>query len=90
MIFSSPEPKAHGELLGSPVVRRPSCVLCRQQLLQMTSSLEQLSGFQPNLAEMILIRHSSLIVKMVSVNCISKSAELKIDPFQKNLKNLLL
>ena len=48
-VFSSPEPKAQGELLPSANVRRPlcvvqraSCVACRQQLLQTTSPLKPL------------------------------------------------
>ena len=36
-LFSSPEPKAQGELLPSANVRRPLCDVCRQQLLQTTS-----------------------------------------------------
>ena len=52
-IVSSPEPKAQGELLPSAnvrrlssVVRHASCVVCRQQLLQMTSPLKPL-GLEP-------------------------------------------
>ena len=41
-IFSSPEPKAQGELLPSANVRRPSCDVRRQQLLQTTSPLKPL------------------------------------------------
>ena len=41
-LVSSPEPKAQGELLPSANVRRPSCVVCRQQLLQTTSPLKPL------------------------------------------------
>ena len=41
-VFGSPEPQAQDELLPSPNVRRPSCVVCRQQLLQTTSPLKLL------------------------------------------------
>ena len=45
-IFSSPEPLAHGGLLRSLDVRRPSCVVrCQQLLLQTTSPPILLAGF---------------------------------------------
>ena len=40
-VFSSPEPKAQGELLPSANVRRATCVR-REQLLQTTSPLKPL------------------------------------------------
>ena len=42
--FSSPEPLAHGELLGSLDVLRASSVLRRQQLHQRISPPKLLSG----------------------------------------------
>ena len=42
LVFSSPEPKAQGELLPSANVCRATCVVCRQQLLQTTSPLKPL------------------------------------------------
>ena len=41
-LFISPEPKAHDELLPSPNVHHASSLVCRQQLLQTTSSLKLL------------------------------------------------
>ena len=51
--------------------------MCRQQLLQRTSEL--LAEFLLNVAEMILIWPSLIIVQMVPVCCISKSHRLIID-----------
>ena len=70
-IFSSPEPLAHGELL-----RSLDCVVCSRQLLQKTSAPELLAGFLPNLAGMILIWPSFIIIQMV--HCISRSHRLKV------------
>ena len=63
--------------------------VCRQQLLQRASP-KLLSVFWPNLAEMILIWPSIIIVQMVLVCCISRSHRLKIDFRDKNFKNLLV
>ena len=89
-LLRSPEPLAHGELLWSSIVRRLTCVVCRQQLLQKTSSPKQLAGFWPNLAGMILIWPSLIILQMILVHCISRSHRLKIDFQDENFKNLLV
>ena len=86
-IFSS---LAQGELLWSLDVRRPSCVVRRQQLLQTTSPPKPLAGFWPNFVGMILIWSSFKIVQMVSVHCISRSHRLKIDFQDENFKNRFL
>ena len=49
----------------------------RQQLLQRISPSKLLAGFITNLAGMILIWPSLMIVKMVLVCCISRSHRLK-------------
>ena len=62
----------------------------RQQLLQTTSPPKLLAEFLPNLAGMILICPSLIIVQMVFVRCVSRSHRLKIDIQDKNFKILLL
>ena len=57
----------------------------RQQLLQRTSP-KLLAGFLPNLAAMIIIWPSIIIVQMVMVRCISRSHRLKIDFRDENSK----
>ena len=64
-----------------------SSVVRRQQLLQRTSPSKLMTGFLPNLTEIILIR-SSLV--MVMVCCISRSHMLKIFFQDENFKNLLV
>ena len=65
-------------------------VVRRQQLLQKTSYPKLLAGFRPNLAGMILIWPSLIIVQMVSVHCISRSNRLKIYFQDENFKTLLV
>ena len=55
------------------------CIVCRQQLLQRTSSPKFVAGFLPNLVGIFLVKPSLLIVQMVLVCCISRSHRLKID-----------
>ena len=61
--------------------------MCRQQLLQRTSPPKLPPGFLPNLAGMILVWPSLIIVQMVSVHCISRSHRLKIDFQDENFKS---
>ena len=70
------------------LVRRPSSTVRRQQLLQRTSP-NVLAGFLPNLAGMILIWSSLILVQMVMVRCISRSHRLKKDFEMKTLKIFL-
>ena len=83
--FSSPEPKAQGELLWSPTVRR--CRRCPSvHNLNTTFPPKPLIGFWPNFTGMILGWSSFKVVQMVPVHCISRSQELKIDFLTKKLK----
>ena len=50
----------------------------------------QLAGFWPNLAGIILIWFSLIIVQMVPVHCISRSHRLKINLRYENLKNFIV
>ena len=68
----------------------PSWVKRRQQLLQRTSPPKLLAEFLPNLAGMILIYPSLIIVQIVPIRCVSKSHRLKIDFQDENYKNLFL
>ena len=70
------------------VVTRVSCVI--KQLLERPSTPKLFSGFRPNLAGMILIWPSLIIVLMVLVCYISRSPRLKIDFQEENFKNLLV
>ena len=70
------------------IVGCPSSVMGRQQLLQRT--YPKLAGFLPNLAGMILIGPSLIIVQMVPVHCISRSHRLKLDFLDENFANLLV
>ena len=72
-----------------PVVRCEACFVRHKQLLQRTSPPKLLAGFLPNLAGMILIWPSLIIVQMVLVCCISRSHRLKIDFRDKTLKIFL-
>ena len=89
--FSSPvpEPLAHGELLWSLDFPCELCVVRHQQLLQRTSPLKLLVGILPNLAGMILIWPSLILVQMVPFHCISRPHRLKIDFEIKTLKIFL-
>ena len=90
--FSSPEPKAQGELLWSLTVRcrrRPS-VRPSVHNLYTTSPPKPQIEFWPNFTGMILGWSSFKVVQMVPVHCISRSQELKIDFLTKKLKNLLV
>ena len=105
-LFSSPEPKAQGEVLWSLTVRRrrrrrrrPSVhpfTIFKQHLLNHWLDFDQISqewslvGFWPNFTGMILGWSSFKVVQMVPVHCISRSQELKIDFLTKNSKNLLV
>ena len=98
-IFSSPEPKAHGELLWSLTIRRCLRRRCRCSCRRrpdvrlstiLTSPPKQLVEICPNFTGMILGWSSFKVVQMVLVHCISRSQELKIDFLTKNLKNLLV
>ena len=71
------------------VVRHHSCVVCRQQLLQRTSPPKQLAGFLPNLAGLILMWPSWIIVQVVSVCCIYRSYRLNIGFQNENFKIFL-
>ena len=77
-------------IIGCPsfVVCRPSCVVRHQELLQRTSLPKLLVGFLPNLAGMILIWPSLMVVQMVLVGCISRSHRLKSIFEMKTLKIL--
>ena len=86
--FRSPEPLAHGELLWSLDGRRTSSSVVNNCFIG--HLLKQLAGFLPNLADLILIRPSLIIVYMFQVRCISRSHRLKIDFHDENFKNLLV
>ena len=64
----------------------PSWVKCRQQLLQRTSPPKLLAEFLPNLAGIILIYPSLIIVQIVPIRCVSRSHRLKIDFQDENYK----
>ena len=79
--FSSPEPKAQGELLWSLTVRRrrrrrrPAV---RPSTNLQTAPPKPLIGIWPYFTGMILGWSSFKVVQMVPVHCISRSQELKI------------
>ena len=74
-------------IVGCPpsVVRRASSVV--NNFFQRTSP-KLLTGFIPNLEEMILIWPSLIIVQMIMVRCISRSHRLNVDFKEENFKNL--
>ena len=55
----------------------------------MTSPPKLLVGFWPNMAGMILIWSSLMIVQIFEVCCISRSHRLKIDFRDETFKNIL-
>ena len=67
-------------------MHRGSSIACRVQ----RTSPKLLTGFCQNLAGMILIWPSLIIVQLVLVHNISRSHSLKIDFRDKNFKNLLV
>ena len=84
LVFSSPEPLAHGELLWSLDVRCASSVInnCFKGHLLLNYWLD----FWPNLVRMVLIWPSLKFVQMVPIHCISRSHRLKIDFQDEKLK----
>ena len=87
-LFSSPEPFADGELLRSRNVHSASSVV--NSCFKGNLFYKLLPGFLPNMAGMVLIWHSLIIVQMVLVRCIPRSHRLKIDFQDENFKNFLV
>ena len=70
------------------IVGCPSSVVNRRQILLQSTPPPKLRAafFLPNLAEMILIWSSLIIVQMVSVHCIFRAYRLKKSFEMKTLK----
>ena len=79
VLFSSPEPLAHGELLSSLDVYRPSCIVCHPSSTITSKDISSLTTVWSltNLVGMIFIRPSFKIVQIVLVHSITRSHRLK-------------
>ena len=101
-IFSSPVTRWQGELLWSRIDRLLSCVFPSVRACVCPSMRSSVNNFFNRYlllnhwldfnqtTEIILGLFSFKVVQMVSVHCISRSQELKIDFLTENLKSLLV